>query len=91
VRRDEKTVCSVAGFVGPIHVNSWAKSTRRPMDRHVDCCFVNGNIRHRNINIYVGTSTAAQITGTQSSRGLRCPKHAHTKKCVNRCTNEHNT
>jgi hypothetical protein len=90
VRRAEKNACSVPGFVGPIHI-LLAKSTRRPMDRHVDYCFVNGNIRHRNINIYVGTSTAAQIAGTQSSCGPGCPKHVHTKKCVNRNTNKHNT
>jgi hypothetical protein len=57
----------------------------------MDYCIVNGNIRHRNINIYVGTSTATQIAGTQSSRGPGCPKHAHTKKFVNRNTIEHNT
>jgi hypothetical protein len=61
------------------------------MDRHVDYCIVKGHIRHRIINIYVGTSTAAQIAGTQSSRGPGCPKHAHTQKCVNLNTNEHNT
>jgi hypothetical protein len=76
---------------GPDTHKLLAKSTRKPMDRHVDYYIVNGNIRHRNINIYVGTSTAAQIAGTQYSRGPGCLKHAHTKKCVNRNTIEHNT
>jgi hypothetical protein len=64
--------------VGPIHVHCGTKSTRRPVDRHVDYYFINRNIKHRNTNICVGTSTAAQIAGTQSSRGPGCPEHAHT-------------